>query len=255
MDRLNSCFISFFLALACSRVTGQPAYSHLFITGDARIHLYIDGVEVPLANGGNYGTPDDIDLGPKARLIAVHGEGNGLCSGILASTNTDDFYTDYKFRCTPTYYPNWNQLGFEDHTWMSAFTVGTNTPPVSSTFCPKWVQVPMVEEAANWVWTAFREAGGFDSEVYCRGYLPVCDANPCQNDGYCNPNGRDQICECRPGYVGEFCETHLIQPCGDLLHLAPPELVVPSPWSHYCFLGVNDTNYVDYPCSATRGHP
>jgi len=85
-------------------------------------------------------------------------------------------------------------------------------------------------------------------DVYCRGYLPVCDENPCLNDGQCDPNGAASICVCRPGYTGQLCETHLEQPCGDILHLAPPDIEIPNKWHQYCYLGLNDTLYLDYQC-------
>jgi hypothetical protein len=241
-----SCFLAPLLCvLLLQQAQGQ---STLTITADSRLQLYINGNERLLANGGDWSQLDNVPLAASDRLIAFHAQGNSWCSGVIASTMTGDLLTGYAFRCTENLYANWNQLGYDDLNWRFSYIVGDNTE--GSEFCPKWQQIPQIHSEASWIWTANQtdDISGIDSEVYCRGYLPVCQVNPCLNGGHCNPNGADSVCDCLPGYTGQICETHLEQMCGDLLRPAPPEIAIHPRFDIYCYIGLNDTNYLDHQC-------
>ncbi|KAK6165432.1 hypothetical protein SNE40_022360 [Patella caerulea] len=41
---------------------------------------------------------------------------------------------------------------------------------------------------------------------------PVCDPNPCKNDGMCSPDDNGYSCSCTPGYLGEHCDVNLCLP-------------------------------------------
>lgn len=37
-------------------------------------------------------------------------------------------------------------------------------------------------------------------------FLAACRMNPCHHNGSCRVEGKKQICDCVPGYDGDFCE-------------------------------------------------
>ena len=37
----------------------------------------------------------------------------------------------------------------------------------------------------------------------------ICDPNPCQNQGVCQPSGNTYLCNCQDGFTGDNCESEL----------------------------------------------
>lgn len=240
------------LVISCLLVC-TSAQNTLYLTGDQSIELFVNGQQKQLTNGGDYSTIDQVSLDRSVdRVVAVHGVGNSWCSGMIISTDDDSFYTDYRFRCTGQYYPGWMNIGYEDYGWSTSYIVGSNDG-TNSPVCPSWTQIPEMSSQAKWLWTAnvSNAEEDLDDEVYCRGYLPVCESNPCQNGANCNPNAVGSICECRDGYTGQFCETHLNLTCGNVLNEPEPGMIpeLPEGWNQYCYILANRSNYESHSCT------
>jgi len=189
-----------------------PGSTELDLTVESLYFLYVDGTLIN--DPPNYDNPtsaDKISLQPYTRLIALQAQMFGAHGGILGSVNTNAgsyLVTSSSWKCTATLASGWEQLGFNDTAWPSAFEIGLNGNHALLGYgC-----IADISPDANWIWTAAYTGSSRNRNVWCRGYLPLCtENNPCLNGGTCLPNSA-ALCLCPEGFIGQTCDIDL-NPC------------------------------------------
>lgn len=194
--------------VACVR--GQPAHLSVTATNNANL-VYVDNVQItPLPNQGDWQTVDRVPIDTYSRLVAIRGNNIATgCSGIMAAIDGHpsgyDFVSDVQWKCSATAPAGWQNLGFDDSSWLPAHQVGRNG---AITVGCSWIRIPEMPDHAWWIWTpAFNSPDG-DQVVSCRGYAPICEQMPCENGGTCNSN-TPNLCTCPVRWGGRFCELEI----------------------------------------------
>lgn len=189
------------LAVLLLAVTAQGQELGVTATNSLNF-LYIDNITMtPLPNSGNWMQIDKVELDPYARLIAIRGNNQlGGCSGILVASfdSPHPIVSDRSWKCTATPATGWQFLGFDDSDWEPAVEIAKNGEIVTG--CG-WFILQDMPTNASWIWTNINE----DEIVTCRGYTPVCEAEPCENGGTCSTNS-ERLCACPARWGGTFCQ-------------------------------------------------
>lgn len=194
------------LAVLLLSVTAQG--QELGVTATNSLNwLFIDNVQhTPLPNTGDWMLIDKVELDPYARLIAVRANNiQGGCSGILVASfdHPHPIVSDATWKCSATPANGWQFLGFDDSDWEPAVEIAKNGEIVTG--C-SWFIIQDMPTNASWIWTGAHLDG--DQVVSCRGYTPVCEAEPCQNGGTCSNNAAT-LCTCPVRWGGNFCQLEL----------------------------------------------
>jgi len=171
--------------------------------------LYVDDNHYDdLPNRGLWQDADMIEIDGHTRLVAIRAS-NAFsgCSGMMAATFGSptgiQLVTNSSWRCTVADIPGWQYLGYDDSSWAPAFAIGRNGQLIPG--CSV-IPIPEFPDTAWWIWTdAFQDG---DPRVSCRGYVPVCDTDPCQNGATCLDNA-PVLCRCPVRFTGRFCESDI----------------------------------------------
>ncbi|KAM4607826.1 protein crumbs homolog 2-like [Polymixia lowei] len=70
------------------------------------------------------------------------------------------------------------------------------------------VYLPLIDLPDAPQTTQFSRRGGQEPMLGCNG-VPVCDSQPCLNQGVCEDQFNDFNCSCSPGWEGDFCQTEI----------------------------------------------
>jgi hypothetical protein len=199
--------------VVCPPAPTVPPYERIvYLTADGMYYLYVDGALVEtLPHYDNATAADHLAVPVYTRLLAINAIMFGQQGGIIASVNGGEYLvTSSEWKCSSTLVSGWEFLGFDDSSWPSAVEIGLNgNNPVYDYGC-----IDGVSPDAYWIWTSGYSSaiGTVHRNIFCRGYIPVCEVDaPCQNGGTCLPNS-DELCVCPPEYSGTTCEIDM-NPC------------------------------------------
>ena len=129
------------------------------ITVDNDYNLYFDGVEqTDVPDHDDWHNTDSLDLSRYTRVIALRGNNTLGVAGILASTPDGFILTNSTWKCSNTWYAQWNDVVFNDSSWQPAVEIGLNGSP-------PWFQISSVHANASWIWN---NQGFTDLIIYCR---------------------------------------------------------------------------------------
>lgn len=70
------------------------------------------------------------------------------------------------------------------------------------------VYLPLIKVADPPQMSRFTRVGGHEPSIGCHG-APICDSQPCLNQGVCQDQFNEFNCSCTPGWEGELCETEI----------------------------------------------
>lgn len=70
------------------------------------------------------------------------------------------------------------------------------------------VYLPLMKVAEAPQMSRFMRLDGHEPELGCRG-APICDSQPCLNQGVCQDQFNQFNCSCSPGWEGVLCETEI----------------------------------------------
>ncbi|XP_044218713.1 protein crumbs homolog 1-like [Thunnus albacares] len=70
------------------------------------------------------------------------------------------------------------------------------------------VYLPLVNVPDAPQMSHFSRLGGHEPIIGCQG-APICDSQPCLNEGVCQDQFNEFNCSCTPGWEGELCETEI----------------------------------------------
>uniref|UniRef100_A0A8C5D6V0 Crumbs cell polarity complex component 2b n=1 Tax=Gouania willdenowi TaxID=441366 RepID=A0A8C5D6V0_GOUWI len=93
------------------------------------------------------------------------------------------------------------------------------------------IKVPDAPQASR-----FTRLGGHEPIIGCQG-APICDSQPCLNQGVCQDQFNQFNCSCSPGWEGELCETETNECAADP-----------------CLYGTCKDLLADYECSCEPGY-
>uniref|UniRef100_A0A3P8T5X3 Crumbs cell polarity complex component 2b n=1 Tax=Amphiprion percula TaxID=161767 RepID=A0A3P8T5X3_AMPPE len=70
------------------------------------------------------------------------------------------------------------------------------------------VYLPLINVQEAPQMSRFSRLGGHEPIIGCQG-APICDSQPCLNQGVCQDQFNEFNCSCSPGWEGELCETEI----------------------------------------------
>lgn len=70
------------------------------------------------------------------------------------------------------------------------------------------VYLPLIKVANAPQTSRFLRLAGHEPDIGCRG-APICDSQPCLNQGVCQDQFNEFNCSCSPGWEGVLCETEI----------------------------------------------
>uniref|UniRef100_A0A1A8VAE6 Protein crumbs homolog 2 n=1 Tax=Nothobranchius furzeri TaxID=105023 RepID=A0A1A8VAE6_NOTFU len=70
------------------------------------------------------------------------------------------------------------------------------------------VYLPLIKVPDAPQWSRFSRLGGHEPITGCQG-APICDSQPCKNQGVCQDQFNEFNCSCSPGWEGELCELEI----------------------------------------------
>ena len=116
-DALN--FECFFLSFYVHEFIYIALTTTIYIYGDDAITLYVDGLKVLNSNHPNVTSTNVVSTA--SSLLAIEVYNRGRLMGALLSFTYGGCITDTTtWRCTGTYYPNWNKIDYDDASWPLA---------------------------------------------------------------------------------------------------------------------------------------
>ncbi|MEB2311672.1 MAG: hypothetical protein OZ928_07460 [Polyangiaceae bacterium] len=142
--------------------------AHLKITADNECEVFVNGTSVGTTSSWNVGVTIDVSLNvhpSQKNVVAVRGTNtssqSGNDRGIIGELTIDAadggtaalVLTDSSWRASKTSATGWNEVAFDDSTWMDATEVANHGDgpwgPVLTTTGAKWIWTGLIPDAVS----------------------------------------------------------------------------------------------------------
>ena len=123
--------------------------------------IYADGQI--LDKEGKWWTDLRVKVPTMTKVIAISCRNKGGPAGILASTPNERLLTNTTWKCSSTYYSNWNSVKFDDSKWKPAVVVDNNVKPIHH----GWVARKNISSKAVWISSQPKDVKK-NVFIYCR---------------------------------------------------------------------------------------